>query len=599
MCATGVRTARIGGSFPRSSSTVRSRSLAVASFALLLVACGAPAPPARTAPTQRVPASGYPAPGIGTPTAPSKEIAVRTAPVVRADVLSSATYTGDVRAKAALNVVPKTAGRIEKLHVDVGSQVKAGDRIAELDRDAPQLAVRQAEAGLTAAKARLAQMEAGARPDQVAQAEAAARAARARAESAGAGGRAETVAQAQAQLDSARQRLAALTSPRQEAIGQADANVAAAQARLDALLKGTRPEEVQARELAVEQARRALEAAWKQRDGVCGFGSSSPCDQARAAAIQAEAAVRAAEQQVTIAKSPPTAEAVAQAQAALDAAKEQAQLARKPASEFDLAQGRDAVRAAEAAVALAQRPTTAGDVEAAQAQAEAAEAQAKLAAAPFTKEDLEAARAAVAQAQAQLDIVRAQLKELTIVSPVDGTVAERMLVAGAIASPATPIVLIISPELEVVVAVEEARLARVTPGQEALITVPAFPGQPFAGKVSLVAPTVDQRSRTGQVKVEPTAEALGKLRPGMFAEVKLVFERKAGVLAIPSTAVLGGPDPAVVLVADGLAKRVPVQLGLRDGDKVEVLGGLQEGEAVVVDGPDLRDGDRVSAVGRG
>jgi HlyD family secretion protein len=558
---------------------LRTRSLAAASLLLLVVACAAPPPAA-------------------TPTAPAKEIAVRTAPVVRADLLSSATYTGEVRARAALNVVPKASGRIEKLNVDVGSQVKAGDTIAELDRAAPELAVRQAEAGLAAARARLAQMEAGPRPDQVAQAEAAARAARLRAESAAAGGRAETVAQAQAQLDTARQRLAALTSPRQEAIAKADADVAAAQARLDALQKGARPEEIQAKELAVEQARRSLEAAWKQRDGACAFPNPL-CDQARAAAVQAEAAVRAAEQQVAILKAPPTAEAVAQAQAGVDAAREQANLARKPASEFDLAQARDAVRAAEAAVALAQRPTTAGDVEAAQAQADAADAQAKLAASPFTKEDLDAARAAVSQAQAQADMARAQLKELTIVAPVDGTVAERMLVAGAIASPATPIVSIVSPELEVAVPVDEAQLARVRTGQEALISVPAFPGQPFPGKVTVVAPTVDQRSRTGQVKIEPSADALGKLRPGMFAEVKLVFERKSGVLAIPGAAVFGGAEPSVVVVADGLARHAPVKLGLRDGDKVEVLSGLQEGEAVVVDAPDLRDGDRVSTVASG
>jgi HlyD family secretion protein len=581
--------ARIALSFARSSSIVRSRFLVVALASLVLVlalaACIGPAPAATPQPE-------------GT-RAPSRETPVRTAPVARADLLSSATYTGEVRARAALTVVPKSTGRIVKLNVDVGSPVKVGDPIAELDRDAPELAVRQAEAGLAVAQARLAQLEAGARPDQVAQADASARAARARAESAGAGGRAETVAQAQAQLDTARQRLSALTSPRQEAIGQADANVAAAQARLDALMKGARPEEIQARELAVEQARRAQEATWKQRDGICGYGSSPPCDQARAAAIQAEAAVRAAEQQVAITKSPPTAEAVAQAQAALDVVKEQAQLARRPATEFDIAQARDAVRAAEAAVGLAQRPTTAGDVEAAQAQADAAEAQAKLAASPFTPQDLDAGRAAVGQAQAQVDIVRAQLRDLTIVSPVDGTVAERMLVAGAIASPATPIVSIVSPELEVAIPIDEGQLARVKTGQEAQITVPAFPGQPFAGKVTVVAPTVDQRSRTGQVKVEPTAEALGKLRPGMFAEVKLVFERKSGVLTIPSAAVLGGTDPVVVLVADGLARRVPVQLGLRDGDRVEVLNGLQEGEAVVLDAPDLRDGDRVNAVGRG
>ena len=524
---------------------------------------------------------------------------VQTAKVERADLSDALTYSGDVRTSANLTVIPKGSGRVEKLYVDVGAAVKAGDPIADLDRTTAQLQVKQAEAGLAAARAKLAQMEAGPRAEQVEQAEASARAAKASADALTTSARPEQIAQAAAALDSARQRVGALESGRGESVAAADAGVAAAQARLDALQKGATPEQLHSKEIAIDQAHKALEASWVQRDGVCSYGNSAPCDGARAAVLQAEAAVRQAEQQLAIAKAPPRPEQVAELQAAVDTARQQAQLARKPGADADLAQARAGVRGAEAALAAAQHPVVAGQIDAARAQADAATAGAALAANPYTAEDLAAARAAVDQAQAQAEMARSALKELTIVSPVDGVISERQIVVGAVASPATPIVSIVSPELEVAVPVEETQLARVKPGQEAQITVPAFPGQPFNGKVTVVAPTVDQRSRTGQVKVEPSADALGKLRPGMFAEVRLVFERKSGVLAIPSAAVLGGAEPSVVVVAGGVAKRAPVQLGLRDGDRVEVLSGLQEGEAVALDATDLRDGDRVSAVGSG
>src|SRR5690349_10428425 len=142
----------------------RQATLGIAALAIVaLAACSQP------------PAS--PAAATATPT---KQVAVNTAPVKRTDITSTLSYTGDVKARQALNVVSKATGRVEKLNVDVGAMVKAGDVIAELDKEQSNLSVRQSEANLDAAKTKLAQIQAGARPEQVAQAEANARAAHAR-----------------------------------------------------------------------------------------------------------------------------------------------------------------------------------------------------------------------------------------------------------------------------------------------------------------------------------------------------------------------------------------------------------------------------------
>src|SRR5262245_30956191 len=84
------------------------------------------------------------------PTA-EKQVAVNAVPVKRVDIASTLNYTGDVKSQATLNVVPKVAGRIERLLVDLGATVKQGDVIAELDKEQANLQVRQAEAAVTAA----------------------------------------------------------------------------------------------------------------------------------------------------------------------------------------------------------------------------------------------------------------------------------------------------------------------------------------------------------------------------------------------------------------------------------------------------------------
>lgn len=557
----------------------RATPITLAASAMLLVAActWAPATPA--------------APATATP---QKQVAVNTAPVKRADISSTLSYTGDVRARQALNVVAKATGRIERLNVDVGSTVKVGDLIAELDKDQAQLSVRQAEANLAAARSRMAQIQAGPRAEQVAQAEASARAARARAQALEQTARPEQVAQAHASVDATRQRLESIRTPREESVAAAEAQVRAAAARVEALKKGPTADQIRAAEIAVEQAKNNLFQTQTQKDGPCSKGDGFQCTALTKQAQAMEAAVKQAQQNLKVLQQGPTEESLAQANAGVEQAQQALELAKNPATAQDIAQAENAIRAAEAQVSLARQPVLASDLEAARATAEAAEAAARLAANPYTDADVKGAQAQVDLALAQLDLARSQLKELTVVSPVAGIVSERFLVLGSVAGPTAPIVSVAAQESEIQVSVEEAQLGRLQPGQTASITVPAYPGEALKGKVTVVAPTIDQRSRTGVVKIVPEGEAVGKLRPGMFAQVQVEAEKKSGALTIPRSAVLPGSPPMVVAVQDGAARRVPVQLGVQDREQVEVVSGLKDGDQVVIDAIDLRDGDRVA-----
>src|SRR6266702_950171 len=131
----------------------------------------------------------------------------------RGDIQQALPYSGDIRAKAQINVLPKSTGRIEQLLVDVGSQVKIGDTIALLDQDSPSMQVLQARASLAQAEARLATLQVGPRSEDIAAAEA---------------GR----AQQQARLMNMR------NQGRSEDIKAAEAGLRAGQAKLQSLLNG-------------------------------------------------------------------------------------------------------------------------------------------------------------------------------------------------------------------------------------------------------------------------------------------------------------------------------------------------------------------------
>src|ERR1051326_1891430 len=186
--------------------------------ALVISACGpqaAPATPTTTTPTP---------------------IAVAAANVARGDIQQTLSFSGEVRARQQISVMPKASGRVEQLLVDTGAQVKAGDTIAVLDQDNPRMQVLQARAALAQAQARLATLASGPRPEDVDAAQAA-------------------VAQQQTRLDDMRH------GGRAEDIRSAEDGVTAAQAKLQSLLNGADDASQQTAQSAVNADRDALASA--------------------------------------------------------------------------------------------------------------------------------------------------------------------------------------------------------------------------------------------------------------------------------------------------------------------------------------------------
>jgi membrane fusion protein (multidrug efflux system) len=198
-------------------------------------------------------------------------------------------------------------------------------------------------------------------------------------------------------------------------------------------------------------------------------------------------------------------------------------------------------------------------------------------------------------AKASWELAQLQLSYTNIRSPIRGTVTQRLDVVkvGNTVTPVGGVIESADSSLFVVedldslilrVNVPERELAKLSVGQLAELSFDAVPGRSFAGQIALISPYVDSATATFGVRIRVT-ETGGLLRPGMFARVAIVYERKPDALQIPRTALLDGDGPPkVFVVQDGKAAERAVSLGLSNGAMIEVVEGLKDGEQVVVVG---------------
>ncbi len=164
----------------------------------------------------------------------------------------------------------------------------------------------------------------------------------------------------------------------------------------------------------------------------------------------------------------------------------------------------------------------------------------------------------------------------------------------------TPILRIVAMDrVKVVVQVVERELARLRSGATADINVDAYENEVFKGTVTCISPTVDPESRTADVEVQVDNRDY-RLKPGMFARVDLTVERRDKVLLLSKDSLLRESGPPRVFVLDGdKASLKEVTLGLEGEQNVEVVGGLQEGEEVIIAGQyELEDGMGVNVIRR-
>ncbi|MFB0936490.1 MAG: efflux RND transporter periplasmic adaptor subunit [Propionivibrio sp.] len=218
-----------------------------------------------------------------------------------------------------------------------------------------------------------------------------------------------------------------------------------------------------------------------------------------------------------------------------------------------------------------------------------------------SQQALDNVEAALKVQEAALALAQAKLEKMRIKAPFAGVVGIRNVSVGDYVKEGQELVNIEDiSTLKIDFRLPESYLGQVRPGQLLEVATDALPGRSFEARIEAINPLVDTAGRAVSCRAH-LSNADGRLRPGMFVRVRLIFEQRGNVLMVPEQAIV--PDmkaPFVYRVQDGKAVRAPVRTGLRRNAQVEIVDGLRSGDEIVVAGQmKLRDGVPVKAASAG
>jgi membrane fusion protein (multidrug efflux system) len=202
----------------------------------------------------------------------------------------------------------------------------------------------------------------------------------------------------------------------------------------------------------------------------------------------------------------------------------------------------------------------------------------------------------VDRARGTLDLAKEKLAKTRINAPMAGVIKEKKVTSGDYIRNGTPLlVLVRNNPIKLSFTVTEKDVARLKTGQECVFKVDSFPGREFQGKLSVIYPNLEERTRSLQAEaLVPNPQMI--LKPGLFARVTLYTGAAGDKVLVPITALLYENNKVKVFVVDaGQAKERFVQVGSKYGEFMEIVEGLKGGEQLVVVGQNnLAEGVKVN-----
>ena len=202
---------------------------------------------------------------------------------------------------------------------------------------------------------------------------------------------------------------------------------------------------------------------------------------------------------------------------------------------------------------------------------------------------LELARRQVESARAALKESEVNLGYATITAPIAGVIAsvstpEGETVAAGLSAPVF-VTIINLKRLQVDAFVDEVDIGKVHKGQKAVFTVDSFPAREIEGNVSAIYPkaVIQENVVNYDVVIDITSPFDGLLKPDMTASVTIMLEARSNVLAVPVEAVKRERGKTLLYVfTDGRAEPREVKTGWKDGSWIEIAGGVEEGQTVLL-----------------
>ena len=320
-------------------------------------------------------------------------------------------------------------------------------------------------------------------------------------------------------------------------------------------------------------------------------------EQAQAAEAQAEAAVRQAQSRIGLGGgeqfNPSNVPEVLSAKSALDSANAQARLAEADAKRYEAL-----VNTGDVSKSAYEKIRTQADTASAQANSVRQQYEATLNGARQNYQGVMNAQASLNGFKTQTAIALKAVEDTLIRAPFPGYISARPIAAGqyvALTSKIATVMRIQPIRLEL--QVQESNASRIKSGVVVEAGVPSFPDRIFKGTVTAVNPAIDPNSRSFTVVAE-FANNDTALKPGMFAKSRILLAGTTQGIFVPRSAVVTDAttnSSQVFFVRDGKARVAVVQLGIADGELVQILTGIAADATIVLDNlKDLYDGETLT-----
>jgi len=498
--------------------------------------------------------------------------------VQRGKVTNQLEFTGRISPVEETALYFKMGGYVKRVLVERNDLVQAGDLLAELEIDDLLKQMAQAEVSLNSAQLRLDEAEKSLER-QIVNAEWALQIAQVRLKETEKANE-QQLAEAQRALKVAQIRLAEAEKANEQQLAGAGWALEAAQIRLAQLQEEPDAVEIELLRLSLDRAKNNLWNAQLERDAVKGR-SGTPgyvLSQVDIAVGNAEIALREAELRYQ--------EALQAAVSQDDIRLQQIEVEQAKVTVEQLQEGVDPLLTIEVQRAqqeldwLEEGVDPLLDIEVQRAQQEL----------DWLKEGVDPVMVnEVNQAQLTLERLQAQVADAQIVAPMDGEVLSLSLYAGRPIEAFKPGIVVADPSaIEISADLSSSQLQEMVEGQEAIVTLSAYPGQTWQGTVRRLPYPYGSGGGTGSLEdadksVRVSLEGdLSGLELGDLARVLIVLEEKDDVLWLPPEAIRIFQGRKFVIVQEGdRQRRVDVTVGIESQDRVEILTGLEEDQIVI------------------
>ena len=216
-----------------------------------------------------------------------------------------------------------------------------------------------------------------------------------------------------------------------------------------------------------------------------------------------------------------------------------------------------------------------------------------------TKQQLDQAKLSLVTSKSRLQQAKVNIGDTNIKATISGIVNKKYIEPGSVLGAGTPMFDIVNvSKLKLKVNVNENQVAGLKVGTTVNVKASVYPDATFSGKISFIAPKADA-SLNFPVEIEIGNNAANDLKAGMYGTAEFSSNQgKKSLMIVPRNAFVGSVSSnEIFVIENGTAKLKSVTAGRILGDKVEILGGLSEGEIVIVTGQiNLQDGSKVDVI---